>query len=365
MILPELPGYLSSLGGEEHKGLIVSFFAVTAMISRPFSGKLADTIGRVPVMVMGSVVCLICSACYPILASVSGFLVLRLIHGFSTGFTPTGQAGFISDLIPMERRGEAMGLLGTAGAIGMAAGPAVGGLLANRFGLEVMFYCSSACALIAASITLSLNETLAGRQRFSIHHLKISRNDLFEPRVWVPCLIMALTVYSFGAIFTVLPDFGEFVGIRNKGLLFTYFTAGSLLVRLLGGKASDIYGRQAVLRVSVVVMVVAMLVIAYAATSAQLILGVTVYGIAHGVTSPTLLAWATDLSPAKRKGRGVASLYILMEFGIGVGAFLSGLIYSNDTSRFDSTFLVCAALATVAFFCLMVLGRRPGLNAKS
>src|SRR5690606_5181653 len=124
----------------------------------------------------------------------------------------------ISDLIPMERRGEAMGLLGTAGAIGMAAGPAVGGLLANRFGLEVMFYCSSACALIAASITLSLNETLAGRQRFSIHHLKISRNDLFEPRVWVPCLIMALTVYSFGAIFTVLPDFGEFVGIRNKGL---------------------------------------------------------------------------------------------------------------------------------------------------
>src|SRR5690606_267688 len=89
MIIPELPAYLSSLGGEEYKGLIISLFTLTALLSRPFSGRLADKLGRVPVMMVGSGVCFVISLCYPILTSVSGFLFLRLVHGFSTGFTPT------------------------------------------------------------------------------------------------------------------------------------------------------------------------------------------------------------------------------------------------------------------------------------
>lgn len=355
MIVPELPAYLTSLGGEEYKGLIISLFAITAMVSRPFSGKLADTIGRVPVMMLGSIVCLLCSFVYPVLSSVSGFLLLRFVHGFSTGFTPTGQTAYISDIIPLERRGEAMGLLGTAGAVGMASGPAIGGMLANQFNLDVMFYCSSAFGLISVLIILSMKETVADRQKFSVRHLKVERSDLFEPRVWVPCLVMALCAYSYGAVFTVMPDFGEYLGIRNKGLLFTYLTVASLLVRLLGGKASDLYGRQAVLRISTVVMVAAMVIIALSTTAPQLIAGVALYGFAQGVTSPTLLAWATDLSPSSRKGRGVASLYILMEFGIGMGAFLSGMIYGNQTGHFDTTFIVCALLAGLAFLFLMVL----------
>lgn len=354
MIIPELPGYLTSLGGEEYKGLIISLFAVTAMLSRPFSGKLADTIGRVPVMMYGSIVCLICSFFYPVLTGVAGFFLLRLLHGFSTGFTPTGQTAYISDIIPAERRGEAMGLLGTAGAVGMAAGPAIGGMLANRAGLNAMFYCSSAFAMISILIIAGMKDTIHTKHRFSFRHLKVNRHDLFEPRVWIPCFIMALCAYSYGALFTVIPDFGEFLGIRNKGLLFTCLTIASLLVRLLGGKASDLYGRQAVLRVSTLVMVLAMMIIAFSATPFQLIMGVTLYGFAQGVTSPTLLAWATDLSPLDRKGRGVSSLYIFMEFGIGIGAFASGLVYANHTDRFDNTFIVCGVLSGVAFLYLIV-----------
>jgi MFS family permease len=358
MIIPELPGYLTSLGGEQYKGLIISLFAVTAMLSRPFSGKLSDTIGRVPVMMSGSIVCLLCSFVYPVLTSVAGFLLLRFIHGFSTGFTPTGQTAYISDIIPVERRGEAMGLLGTAGAVGMAAGPAIGGMLANRAGLDVMFYCSSAFGLISVLIILGMKETLAEKHKFSMRHLSVEQSDLFEPRVWIPCVIMALCAYSYGALFTVIPDFGEHVGIRNKGLLFTCLTIASLLVRLLGGKASDIYGRQAVLRISTFVMVGAMIVIAFAGTPLQLIAGVTIYGFAQGVTSPTLLAWATDLSPADRKGRGVSSLYISMEFGIGMGAFLSGIVYGNRAANFSDTFVVCGSLAGIAcLFLIFVLVR--------
>src|SRR5204863_5279048 len=82
MVIPELPEFLTRLGGGEYKGLIISLFTLTAMISRPFSGKLADRVGRIPVMIFGSVVCLICSLIYPLLTSVYGFFLLRFFHGF-------------------------------------------------------------------------------------------------------------------------------------------------------------------------------------------------------------------------------------------------------------------------------------------
>jgi MFS family permease len=86
MLIPELPDHLTALGGAEYKGYIIALFTLTAGLSRPFSGKLTDTIGRVPVMVFGSLVCVIASAFYPFVTTVLGFLFLRFSHGFSTGF---------------------------------------------------------------------------------------------------------------------------------------------------------------------------------------------------------------------------------------------------------------------------------------
>ena len=112
MLIPELPSYLSNLGGAEYKGLIIALFTLTAGLSRPFSGKLTDTIGRKPVLIIGGIVCVISGLFYPILTSVSGFLFLRLVHGFSTGFSPTAIAAYVSDIIPKNKLGEAMGIQG-------------------------------------------------------------------------------------------------------------------------------------------------------------------------------------------------------------------------------------------------------------
>jgi MFS family permease len=340
MIIPELPAYLSKLGGAEYKGLIIALFTLTAMISRPFSGRLADKVGRVPVMMFGSGICFLCSLVYPILTSVAGFMVLRLVHGFSTGFTPTGQTAYLSDIIPAHRRGEAMGLLGTAGT------------LANAFGLDVMFYCSSAFGILSILILSGIRETLQEKHTFHVSILKVETSDLFEPRVLAPCIVMVLSAYAYGTMFTIIPDLGEYMGIKNKGLLFTYLTVASFLVRLIGGKASDLWGRKPVLRLSTSLIVVSMLIIAFAESKLILIAGVTLYGFAQGATSPTLLAWATDLSHTHHKGRGIASLYIFMELGIGLGAFASGLLYGNDAANFAITFSACSFLAACAFLFL-------------
>ena len=72
MLIPELPAYLSSLGGAKYIGLIIALFTLTAGISRPFSGRITDTVGRVPVMVFGALVCVLCGMLYPVLNTVVG-----------------------------------------------------------------------------------------------------------------------------------------------------------------------------------------------------------------------------------------------------------------------------------------------------
>ncbi len=354
MLIPELPAYLTSLGGPEYKGLIISLFTVTAMLSRPFSGKMADKMGRIPVMIFGTSVCFFSSLMYPAVSTVFGFLLLRLVHGFSTGFTPTGLTTYLADIIPANKRGEAMGLLGTAGTVGMAVGPVVGGAVANNFGLDAMFYTSSGFAVVSILILSGIKETLPEKKGFTTEIFKIHKRDLLEPRVLVTCIVMLLTAYSYGAVYTVIPDFGEFVGIRNKGVLFMCLTVASLSIRLIAGKASDYYGRRKVLMVSSGLCSIAMMMLAFGQTPRDLMVAVSLYGLAQGMTSPTLMAWATDLSDERFKGRGISSLYIFMEMGIGVGAFASGLIYANDPSNFMITFLTCSLLCLVAFGYLIV-----------
>jgi MFS family permease len=222
-----------------------------------------------------------------------------------------------------------------------------------------MFYTSSGFAVISILILMGIKETLQQRNPFTHRVLKIHKRDLFEPRVLVTCIVMVLTAYSYGTLYTVMPDFGEYVGIRNKGLLFTFFTIASLSVRLIAGKASDYFGRRSVLMVSTAMAASAMLFMGFAETPAHLMIAVTVYGLAQGMTSPTLFAWATDLSDEQHKGRGISSLYIFMELGIGVGAFASGWLYGNEPENFLITFLFCSVLAGLAFVYLVFFRTSP------
>lgn len=352
MIIPELPNYLSSLGGAEYKGLIIALFTLTAGLSRPFSGKLADTVGRVPVMVFGAVVCFASGFFYPILSTVAGFLFLRFIHGFSTGFQPTGTAAYIADVIPVQRRGEAMGLLGLCGSLGMAGGPAIGGTVAYYFSLEVMFYASSAVALLSLLVLVGIKETLPNPERFQWGLLRISRGEVFEPRVLPPSIVMLLTAFSFGIMLTIIPDFSEYLGMQNKGLFFSCFTIASLAVRFFAGRASDRHGRVLVLRLSTFTLMLAMICIGLATTPAGLLLAAVLFGVANGMNSPTVFAWTIDLSHDAYRGRAVATMYIALEVGIGLGALLSGWLYDNNPAMIPIVFYMGAALSLLAFLYL-------------
>ena len=345
------------MGGADYKGFIIALFTLTAGLSRPFSGKLADTVGRIPVMVFGSLVCFICGFFYPVALTVSGFLGLRLLHGFSTGFKPTGTAAFIADIVPVARRGEAMGLLGVTGSLGMAAGPALGSWLATHFSLNTMFYCSSAAALLSVLVQGTLTETLpaAQRQRFRPGLLRLRRHEVLEPRVLAPALVTALTLFSFGALLTVVPDQSRLLGLSGeaKGLFYSCYTLAAVGVRLLAGRASDTYGRVRVLRLSAGVVALGLGLIGWSPTALVFLAGGVVFGLGTGLNSPTLYAWTIDLSHPEYRGRAVATMYIALEAGIGLGALCAGWIFDNQPGRLPYVHglsLLCVLAGTAYLF---------------
>ena len=355
MIIPELPAYLSSLGGEDYKGLIIGLFTLTAGLSRPFSGKLTDTIGRVPVMIFGTAVCIICSLFYPILSSVAGFLLLRFFHGFSTGFMPTAVSAYVADIVPVNRRGEAMGILSVFMNAGASASPPLGSYLVNNYSLDFMFYASSGFAVIAVVILLGMKETLSNRQAFQLRLLAISKKDIIDRMALPSAITMFFVLFGFGVVLTIVPDQSDYVGLSNKGLFFTSFTACSLLSRVVAGKASDRFGRVPVLKIAILLLVSSLVIVGQADTPQKILISSGFMGFAMGTASPTLFAWAVDLSTYENRGKALATIFIALEASIGLGAVIGAWLYDNNPSNFDLAFNVSAGIAFLGFCYLQFI----------
>ncbi len=353
MMIPELPGYLTSLGGAEYKGLIIALFTLMAGISRPFSGKLTDTVGRVPVMIFGSLVCVVCSLLYPMLTSVAGFLFLRFLHGFSTGFKPTATSAYGADVVHESRRGEALGALSIGYTLGSSAGPMIGSYLVDYFSYNIMFYVSAGFALASVGILYNVKETLKDPQPFTLKLLKINRTEIFEKTALRPAIITLLLCFSIGTILTIAPDLSEHLGLHNKGLFFAFFTIASLLIRVVAAKVSDRFGRVPVLLVSSFVLVIALIVLAFSNSVPLMMIGSVIYGLSWGINSPALSAWTVDLCAPENRGKAIASMYIALEIGIGTGAIFSAWIYNNNADHFTYAFLLPGFFALLAFYLLI------------
>ncbi|MDX5337676.1 MAG: MFS transporter, partial [Cyclobacteriaceae bacterium] len=202
-----------------------------------------------------------------------------------------------------------------------------------------------------------LKETLPEKEPVSWKLFKLKKDEIIEKRVLLPSIILFLSVFSFGVVLTIIPDFSFYLGIKNKGLFFAVFTLSSLGIRLIAGKTSDRYGRVVVLRVAVVTMIVAMVSVAFAESKLVLLASGVLFGSAVGMYSPTTTAWVVDLSLDKYRGRALATMYIFLESGIGVGALVSGWLYANNPENFRLVFLSSGGMAFLAFLILFFIKR--------
>ena len=354
LILPEMNGFISGLGGSEVKGSIIFLFSVAAGVSRPFAGRLADLIGRKRSVFIGLGIAIAASISYAWVGALSVFFILRFAHGLSAGFAPTGATALLTDILPPGRKGAAMGLWGTFISLGIGVGQALGSYIFERSNFDTLFMTSAAFGILALLLLSPIKETLPEQQTFQWRQLLIKWEDVVEPSVKPAALIMLLTAISSGLIFVLTPDYSTYLGIANKGYFFGIYVLSTIGIRLVFSSLSDRIGRRETMVIGCSLLVLSMVLLGYANDLWSYSFAAAIFGLATGISSPTLFAWTADLSLTHRRGTGSGTLFIALEIGILIGSGLTFLFYKNTIESARHCLFIAAGFGVIALLILLV-----------
>ncbi len=359
LIIPELNDYITDLGGADQKWLTMGLWTLAAGIARPFSGKMADNYGRKPTIFIGVIISIIISFLYPVFSGVTAFLTLRFLHGFSTGFQPTGATALVGDIIPQGRRGEAMGIFSMTISIGFGLGNWLSATVVQNFDVNGVFIASGICGAIALTLVFLIKEEGPSEKKpLKLEHLIPKANEFFAPEVIQPTVIMFITAIIAGIYYLIVPDFSSHLGLADKGIFWLYFTGTSLFTRFFAGKAGDKFGYRKNIIVGLSIEIISGLICMSAKSPDMFFIGAAVFGIGGGIMTPAIFAWTADLANPAFKGRGIGTMFIALEVGIAIGSFIAQTVFNNKPENFKMTFFTGVILCVIGLGYLFLTRQR-------
>lgn len=136
-------------------GAIISLGSVVSLMVMPVAGRLADSVGRRPVALVGAFGSATTIAMYGLADSAIGLAFVAALTGLSVGLLAVALPTMIGDIAPPGTEGLASGVYRIANDLGWVSGPIVLGLLADSGRYGVGFIVAGIPLMIGA-ITLLL-----------------------------------------------------------------------------------------------------------------------------------------------------------------------------------------------------------------
>ncbi|WP_081416384.1 MFS transporter [Arthrobacter castelli] len=148
--------------GPELAGIALAVFAAGNAAALTFSGRLADSIGRKPMVITGLVVNGLATGAIGFTTSVWPFLVVSVIAGLGSGLLNPAQQAVVADVVGNDKSGgkvlAAFQMMADTGGI---LGPILAGFLADRLSYTWAFGLTGLITLGAAGIWLNGRETVS------------------------------------------------------------------------------------------------------------------------------------------------------------------------------------------------------------
>jgi len=362
MTLPTIPLFVEELGGNDSMiGFVVGVFTFSALLLRPFAGHALESKGRGIVYLSGLAIFVVSVGSYGFATGIMFLIILRIIQGVGWGFSTTASGTIATDLIPAKRRGEGMGFYGLSGNIAMAFGPSLGLALVGVITFKQLFFiCAGlglAAYLLASRITFKKAEKVD--QLKQIKQTSGARKfDLFEKSALPPSFLLFFNTVTFGGIATFLPLYTVQKNIEGIQWYFLIYAMALMLSRSFAGQLYDRKGHKAVFIPGTLLIMAAMLLLAWLPNSIVLYSAAVLYGLGFGTIQPALQAWSVNQAPMHRKGMANATFFSFFDLGIGIGAMLFGLI--SHTYGYDSIYLTSAfsVLISILLYSIMLLKKR-------
>ena len=221
-----------------------------------------------------------------------------------------------------------------------------------------MFYSVAIFGMLALLLMIPIQETQPRKIDFKLTDIIPRPSELIAPEVFVPAGIMLLITVCTGLYMLLIPDISTHLGIENKGLFFFTHMLSSLVVRFLAGRISDRIGRRKTLLAGVIIFTIATIIMVDVIGVYMFLFCGFVYGVGTGIISPTLMAWTTDLSNPKFKGRGLSTMWMGLEFGVMIGALCGDFLYQNNPENLPFIFLIATVILVAIVLYLLTLGRK-------
>lgn len=120
--------------------LVIAIYLITICVFLLPFGRLSDMIGRSRLFKLGLLVFTIGSLLCGISMNLPALLLARFLQAIGAAFIMSTNNGLITEVFPVAERGRALGWIGAFVALGMIAGPGIGGMLLAYFSWQIIFW---------------------------------------------------------------------------------------------------------------------------------------------------------------------------------------------------------------------------------
>lgn len=313
IFVPFLPSLADELGASPFViGLIFSLPAVVGAVTNVPAGYVSDRWGRRPIISAG-----VTLSAIPVMAiaSVGSPLVLiglRCSDALLRAFVSPATTAYLGDTYDTDKRGSVFGAYHTTAMIGAAAGPAVGGAIAEVWGIRLPFLVLGSGTLVGGFVLLAylppIDDGINTTDRDRGSQFPQLTSDNVGQFLSVPAIGFLVTVFidEFGTT-ALNPSFPlllrETVG-RGPAYVGTTYSALALAMLVfmpVGGRFADQIGRVRVLVATNVGWCLVMVGLALATSPlippALMFLG----GVLSAFAAPALLAIQYEIAPDGRE----------------------------------------------------------------
>ena len=186
---------------------------------------------------------------------------------------------------------------------------------------------------------------------------------MFDPATRAFSFYMFIVAFAYSSINSFVDAFSASIGLAGwAAVLFLAYAIALVLVRPPLGRLQDRKGENAVLYPSIACMAVGTLLCTAcsALPSPALLVLVGVFAaLGFGTCMSSGLAVVGRLSGGSKAAPGIATFYLLCDFGCGIGPFLLGAIVGSF--GYPTMYLTCAVVSLAGLVYYHVShGRKQG-----
>ncbi len=348
-VIPVLPSFVrDQLGGNDLLvGLAITGTALTALLTRPFAGRLADRHGHRLVMRAGSLILGGGGLLYFAPLPIAGLICVRLLLGIGEASLFTAGAAWTVSLAPYHRRGQLIGLYGVSMWGGISLGTLAGASL-QHFGYTAVWAFAAAVPLVGVLLVslvpdpgrpAASQEPAAGKRRFDLA-------GLLPRPVILPGTGLALAAAGYAGLAAFIVLFLKTRGIADGVLVLSEFSAVYAGTRLFIGHFPDKYGPRLVAAASGAGEAIGLLIIAWSPSLPVALIGGFIMGVGFSLLHPSFALMVMNRTDKTKQGVALGAYTSFWDLGTGVWGPLTGVIAAGF--GYPAVFLTGAACAAVA-----------------